>query len=145
VNKTARKWFRIGINMILIDFELRMPAAFIEFKIKEDNYSQWTPNQDADLHEIMAHVGSETKPFNYDPHDPNAINTATFKAIEWVETKLGPPILLLSFWGFLARALMFWKYKLIWENWRVTGLVPRSKYYAVGIGNNEPENKDLLE
>ena len=135
MNNTIRGWYPLGNIVVLIDYELRGPVAFIEIRLKEESYTTWTPNQDLMLHEFVARTNLKSQVFNYNPHDVKDTNETLNKAMSWCETIVGPPCRRVNLLQFLIHAVMFWKYDLIWEG--PFPIAIRAKKYKIPTGETQ--------
>ena len=123
-----RRWYKVGHSrsvLVLIDFENEAVLGSVEPTIKEKEYPCWTPNQDDALYELLAYARQDSKTFPYNPHNLKETESVLTNAMLWVEDTLGPPVVYTPRWVFFLRSLMFWKYKLVWREFRIVGLIPR--------------------
>ncbi len=132
MKNSPRQWFQITADiMVCIDFTLCSPVATIQTVVMGDTYDKWSPNQDADLYLMKAKALSKTKEFRFNPHNRNdTLNTLT-SAVDWCSNILGPPIYRVSRLRLLIGCMMPWKYRILWNKFRIVGLIPRhmDKHY----------------
>lgn len=129
MTQLPRRWFKITENIVVcIDFGLKEPVALIEaeFNIEDEDDGQWTPEKEKQIAIVKARVGAMHKEFKFDPYNKEEANQAILDAIHWCSDILGPPIMYISLFGFFIRCLMFWKYKILWDGFRIVGAVPRN-------------------
>lgn len=124
-DKIIRQWYQLGQMMVLIDYEFRMPIAYVNARLKETLYTHWTPEQEATLHEFVAHVGGKEQGFSYNPHNREEVETSLSQAMDWCEDEVGQPYRRLNRWQFILRILMIWKYEPVWQNGRIVAVKPK--------------------
>lgn len=125
MDKIIRQWYQLGHQMVLIDYEFRMPIAYVDTRIREQGYTHWTPNQESALYEFVGHVSGMEQGFVFNPHNREEAETAMSEAMDWCEDRVGQPYRRLSRFEFWLRLLMFWKYEPIRKDGHVVAVKPK--------------------